>query len=48
MEASAAASFLYGIPALAVVIGAATLGEPITPWLAAGGAMVVGGVAVAV
>src|SRR3954471_16809149 len=38
---------LYGVPPLAVVIGALTLGESVTPWLALGTLLVVGGVAVA-
>jgi drug/metabolite transporter (DMT)-like permease len=35
------------VPPLAVVIGALTLGESVTPWLALGTLLVVGGVAVA-
>jgi drug/metabolite transporter (DMT)-like permease len=42
-----AVSYAYGIPPLAVVIGALTLDEPVTAWLVAGGALVVAGVALA-
>jgi drug/metabolite transporter (DMT)-like permease len=42
-----AVSYAYGIPPLAVVIGALTLDEPVTAWLVAGGVLVVGGVALA-
>lgn len=37
----------YAIPALAVLFGAVTLGETLTPWLVLGGALVVGGIAAA-
>jgi drug/metabolite transporter (DMT)-like permease len=37
----------YAIPALAVVFGAVTLEEPVTAWIAAGGLLIVGGVALA-
>ena len=47
VDPSRAVSFIYGIPALAVAIGALTLGEPVTAWLAAGGLLIVGGVALA-
>jgi drug/metabolite transporter (DMT)-like permease len=47
LDASRAASYLYGIPPLAVLIGAATLGETVTVWLVLGTAMVIGGVAMA-
>jgi drug/metabolite transporter (DMT)-like permease len=39
-----AVSFTYGIPALAVLIGAVVLDEPVTPWLVLGGVLIVGGV----
>jgi drug/metabolite transporter (DMT)-like permease len=39
--------YAYGIPPLAVVIGAVTLAEPVTAWLVAGGVLVVAGVALA-
>jgi drug/metabolite transporter (DMT)-like permease len=47
LDASRAVAYLYGVPVLAVVIGALTLGESVTVWLALGAALVVGGVAVA-
>jgi drug/metabolite transporter (DMT)-like permease len=47
LDASRAVAYLYGVPALAVVIGAVTLSEPVTVWLAVGGALIVSGVAVA-
>ena len=47
VDASRAVAYLYGVPPLAVVIGALTLGESVTPWLALGTLLVVGGVAVA-
>jgi drug/metabolite transporter (DMT)-like permease len=37
--------FAYAIPPLAVLIGAITLDEPLTIWLALGAALVVGGIA---
>ena len=37
----------YAIPALAVLFGAVTLEEPVTAWIAAGGLLIVGGVALA-
>ena len=40
-------SYLYCVPPLAVAIGALALGEKVTGWLILGGALVVGGVAVA-
>jgi drug/metabolite transporter (DMT)-like permease len=40
-------SYLYCVPPLAVVIGAVALGESVTGWLVLGGALVIGGVAVA-
>src|SRR5690242_9487232 len=47
IEPSRAVSFLYLLPVAAVAVGAVTLGEPVTPWLVAGGGMIVGGVALA-
>lgn len=47
VDASRAVAYLYGVPPLAVLIGAATLGEHITVWLMLGAVLVVGGVAVA-
>jgi drug/metabolite transporter (DMT)-like permease len=47
LDASRASSYLYGIPPLAVLIGAATLGETVTLWLVLGTLMVIGGVAMA-
>jgi drug/metabolite transporter (DMT)-like permease len=47
LDASRAVAYLYGVPVLAVVIGALTLGESVTVWLALGAALVVVGVAVA-
>jgi drug/metabolite transporter (DMT)-like permease len=47
LDASRTVAYLYGVPVLAVVIGALTLGENVTVWLALGVALVVGGVAVA-
>lgn len=42
-----AVTYAYGIPPLAVVVGALTLDEPVTAWLIAGGALVLAGVALA-
>jgi len=42
-----AISYSYAIPPLAVAFGAIFLGEPVTIWLALGGALVVGGIATA-
>jgi drug/metabolite transporter (DMT)-like permease len=47
LDASRAVAYLYGVPVLGVVIGAVTLGETVTVWLALGALLVVGGVAVA-
>ncbi len=47
LDASRAVAYLYGVPALAVIIGAITLSEPVTVWLALGGALIISGVAVA-
>ncbi len=44
---TSAVTYAYGIPPLAVVIGALTLDEPVTAWLVAGGVLVVAGVALA-
>jgi drug/metabolite transporter (DMT)-like permease len=42
-----AVTYAYAIPALAVTFGAIFLDEPVTLWLALGGALVVGGIAAA-
>jgi drug/metabolite transporter (DMT)-like permease len=42
-----AVTYAYAIPALAVTFGAVFLAEPVTIWLALGGALVVGGIAAA-
>jgi drug/metabolite transporter (DMT)-like permease len=42
-----AVAYAYGIPPLAVLVGAVTLDEPVTIWLLVGGALVVLGVALA-
>jgi drug/metabolite transporter (DMT)-like permease len=42
-----AVAYTYAISPLAVLIGAVWLDEPVTAWLALGGALVVGGIAVA-
>jgi drug/metabolite transporter (DMT)-like permease len=47
LEPSRAMSYLYVVPPLAVAIGALALGERVTGWLLLGGALVLGGVAVA-
>ena len=47
LEPSRAMSYLYCVPPLAVVIGAVFLDEPVTLWLLLGGALVIGGMAVA-
>jgi drug/metabolite transporter (DMT)-like permease len=47
LDASLAMAYLYVIPVLAVAIGAIALGEQVTVWLAAGTALVVGGLALA-
>ena len=47
LEPSRAMSYLYLVPPLAVAIGAVALDEKITAWLLLGGALVIGGVAVA-
>lgn len=40
-------SFLYLLPVIAVSVGYLIVGEPITPWLVAGGAIMLAGVALA-
>jgi drug/metabolite transporter (DMT)-like permease len=47
VEASRAVTFLYVVPPLALTFGALFLGEPVTVWIVAGGALIVGGVALA-
>jgi drug/metabolite transporter (DMT)-like permease len=47
LDASRTVAYLYGVPPLAVSIGALTLGERVTFWLLAGGALVLVGVALA-
>ena len=47
LEPSRAMSYLYCVPPLAVAIGALFLDEPVTIWLLLGGALVIGGVALA-
>jgi drug/metabolite transporter (DMT)-like permease len=47
LEPSRAMSYLYCVPPLAVAIGALALGETVTAWLLLGGALVIGGVALA-
>ena len=42
-----AVTYTYAIPPLAVTFGAIFLDEPVTVWLALGGALVVGGIAAA-
>ena len=45
LDPSRAVAYLYGVPVVAVAVGALTLGESVTGWLALGGVLVVGGVA---
>jgi drug/metabolite transporter (DMT)-like permease len=47
LDPSQAVTFLYGVPVLGLAIGAVLLDEPITAWLLAGAALVVGGIALA-
>jgi drug/metabolite transporter (DMT)-like permease len=47
LEASRTVAYLYVVPVGAIVIGALTLGEHVTVWLALGAALVVAGVALA-
>ncbi len=42
-----AVTYAYAIPALAVLMGAIALDEPITAWLVLGGALIVGGIVLA-
>jgi len=45
LDPSRAVAYLYGVPVVAVAVGALTLGESVTGWLALGGVLVVAGVA---
>ena len=45
LGATRAVAYAYAIPALGVALGALTLGEPVTVWLTAGGALILVGVA---
>jgi drug/metabolite transporter (DMT)-like permease len=47
LDASRTSAYLYGVPVVAIVIGALTLGEHVTVWLGLGAALVVAGVAMA-
>jgi drug/metabolite transporter (DMT)-like permease len=47
LPGAAVGSFLYLLPVIAVGAGYLILGEPITPWLVAGGAIMLAGVALA-
>jgi drug/metabolite transporter (DMT)-like permease len=47
LGATRAVAYTYLVSPLAVLFGAAFLGEPVTPWLVLGGALVLGGVAAA-
>ena len=47
LEASRTIAYLYGVPVVAIIIGALTLGEHVTVWLGLGAALVVAGVALA-
>jgi drug/metabolite transporter (DMT)-like permease len=47
LDPSRAVAYLYGVPVVAVAVGALTLGESVTAWLLVGGLLVVGGVALA-
>jgi len=47
LDASRTVAYLYGVPVVAIIIGALTLGEDVTAWLALGGGLVVAGVALA-
>jgi drug/metabolite transporter (DMT)-like permease len=47
LDASRTTAYLYGVPVVAIVIGAVTLGEQVTVWLGFGAALVVAGVAMA-
>jgi drug/metabolite transporter (DMT)-like permease len=47
LGATRAVTYAYAIPALAVAFGAVLLDEPVTVWLALGGGLIVGGIALA-
>ena len=47
LEASRTIAYLYGVPVVAIIIGALTLGEHVTVWLGLGAVLVVAGVALA-
>ena len=47
LDASRTIAYLYGVPVVAIIIGALTLGEHVTVWLGLGAALVVAGVALA-
>jgi len=47
LGSTSAVTYAYGIPVLAVAFGAVLLAEPVTAWLAVGGALVLAGVAAA-
>jgi drug/metabolite transporter (DMT)-like permease len=47
LDASRTVAYLYGVPVVAIVIGALTLGEHVTVWLGLGAVLVVAGVALA-
>lgn len=47
LGSTSAVMYAYGIPVLAVAFGAVLLAEPVTLWLAVGGALVLAGVAAA-
>ena len=47
LPGAAVGSFLYLLPVIAVAAGYLILGEPITPWLVGGGAIMLAGVALA-
>jgi drug/metabolite transporter (DMT)-like permease len=47
LEASRTVAYLYGVPVVAIVIGALALGESVTMWLGLGGVLVVAGMALA-
>ncbi len=47
LPGAAVSSFLYLLPVIAVGAGYLILGEPLTPWLVAGGVIMLAGVALA-
>ena len=47
LDASRTTAYLYGVPVVAIAIGALTLSENVTIWLGLGAALVVAGVAMA-